>query len=161
MNKFITRTMAQAKITKTKIAIFEGKKIRRHWDGKAEKWYFSVADVVGALSDSIDPLAYWRKLKERLKQEGSETVTKCHGLKMLATDGKMRLTDTADTETMLRIIQSIPSSNAEPFKLWLARVAEKTRENLDKQKSRISAGYLRDLNVVLKPDLPSATSIIV
>src|SRR3989338_5444285 len=123
-SKFITIIMGQEKTTKTKIAIFEEKKIRRHWDGKAEKWYFSVADVVGALSDSVDPLAYWRKLKERLKQEGSETVTKCHGLKMLAADGKMRLTDAADTETMLRIIQSIPSPNAEPFKLWLARVGD-------------------------------------
>ncbi len=119
-------------MTQTKIAIFEGKKIRRHWDEKAEKWYFSVADVVGALSDSIDPLAYWRKLKERLKQEGSETVTKCHGLKMLATDGKMRFTDVADTEVMLRIIQSIPSPNAEPFKLWLARVGyERIEETHD------------------------------
>jgi len=128
--------MGQEKTTKTKIAIFEEKKIRRHWDGKAEKWYFSVADVVGALSDSVDPLAYWRKLKERLKQEGSETVTKCHGLKMLAADGKMRLTDAADTETMLRIIQSIPSPNAEPFKLWLARVGyERIEEMNDPEKA--------------------------
>jgi hypothetical protein len=97
------------KSKKTKLAIFEGKKIRRQWNGKEEKWYFSVVDVVGILSNSIDSLAYWRKLKERLKEEGSETVTKCHGLKMIAADGKMRLTDVADTETVFRVIQSIPS----------------------------------------------------
>src|SRR3989338_11455746 len=103
------------------IANFHGKKIRRHWDESNEKWYFSVIDVVAVLTDSISPLAYWRKMKERLKDEGSETVTKCHGLKMPAADGKMRVTDMADTETMFRLIQSIPSPNAEPFKLWLAR----------------------------------------
>lgn len=81
------------KQAKTKLAVFEGRKIRRHWDAKLEKWYFSVTDVVGVLSNSVDALAYWRKLKERLKKEGSETVTKCHGLKMQASDGKMRLTD--------------------------------------------------------------------
>lgn len=107
---------------KTQIALFEGKKIRRYWDEKDEKWYFSVVDVVAVLSDSISPLPYWRKLKERLKKEGSESVTKCHGFKMPAADGKMRITDMADTETMFRIIQSIPSPNAEPFKLWLAKV---------------------------------------
>lgn len=115
-----------------RIAIFEGKKIRRYWDGKKEKWYFSVVDVVAVLSNSVNPLAYWRKLKERLKKEGSETVTKCHALKMSAADGKMRLTDVADTEIMLRIIQSIPSPNAEPFKLWLARVGyERIEETHD------------------------------
>src|SRR3990167_6012934 len=145
-SKFITIIMGQEKTTKTKIAIFEEKKIRRHWDGKAEKWYFSVADVVGALSDSIDPLAYWRKLKERLKAEGSETVTKCHGLKMMAADGKMRLTDVADTETLLRLIQSIPSPNAEPFKLWLARVGyERLEETADPELAinRALKTYLR------------------
>ncbi len=120
-----------------KIAIFEGRKIRRHWDEKQEKWYFSVSDVVTILSNSIDPQAYWRKLKERLKKEGgNETVTKCHALKMLAADGKMRLTDVADTETMFRIIQSIPSPNAEPFKLWLARVGyERVEESEDPEKA--------------------------
>ncbi len=82
-------------VRSTKITIFEGRKIRRHWDEKKEKWYFSVVDVVAVLSNSTSPLAYWRKMKERLKKEGSETVTKCHGLKMLAADGKMRLTDVA------------------------------------------------------------------
>jgi len=120
------------KKSKNKIAIFEGKKIRRHWDGKKELWYFSVVDVIAVLSNSISPLAYWRKLKERLNKEGSETVTKCHGLKMSAADGKMRVTDVADTETMFRIIQSIPSPNAEPFKLWLARVGyERLEETAD------------------------------
>lgn len=115
------------------IAIFEGKQIRRHWDEEKELWYFAVADVIAVLTKSIDPLAYWRKLKERLlKEGGNETVTKCHGLKMIAQDGKMRLIDVADTETMLRLIQSIPSPNAEPFKLWLARVGyERLEETAD------------------------------
>ncbi|MBI3290380.1 hypothetical protein HYZ78_03215 [Candidatus Microgenomates bacterium] len=116
----------------TKIAIFEGKKIRRHWNEKEEKWYFSVVDVVAVLSVSENPQVYWRVMKKRLIDEGSsETVTKCNGLKMQATDGKMRLTDIADTETMFRIIQSIPSPNAEPFKLWLARVGYERVEELE------------------------------
>ena len=115
------------------IAIFEGSEIRRHWDGEEELWYFSVSDVIAVLTKSVDPVAYWRKLKERLlKEGGNETVTKCHGLKMIAPDGKMRLTDVADTEIMLRLIQSIPSPNAEPFKLWLARVGyERLEETAD------------------------------
>lgn len=105
------------------IAIFEGKQIRRHWDAEKELWYFAVSDVIAVLTKSVNPVAYWRKLKERLlKEGGNETVTRCHALKMLTPDGKKRLTDTVDTETMLRLIQSIPSPNAEPFKLWLARV---------------------------------------
>jgi len=108
---------------KPKVALFEGKHIRRVWDAEKELWFFSVSDVIAVLTNSIDPLAYWRKLKERLlKEGGKETVTRCHGLKMLASDGKMRLADAADTEVMLRLIQSIPSPNAEPFKLWLAKV---------------------------------------
>jgi hypothetical protein len=92
------------------IAIFEGNKIRRHWDEQKELWYFSISDVIAILTKSVDPIAYWRKLKERLlKEGGNETVTKCHALKMVAVDGKMRLTDVADTEVMLRLIQSIPS----------------------------------------------------
>ncbi len=102
---------------------FEGTKIRRYWDKQKEKWYFSVVDVVGVLSESNNPAVYWRVLKKRLFNEGSgETVTKCNGLKMVAADGKMRVTDIADTETMFRIIQSIPSPKAEPFKQWLAKV---------------------------------------
>src|SRR3989339_353661 len=115
------------------IAIFEGNQIRRYWDEDKELWYFSVSDVIAVLTSSVDPVSYWRKLKERLlKEGGNETVTKCHGLKMIAPDSKMRLTDAADTETMLRLIQSIPSPNAEPFKLWLARVGyERLEETAD------------------------------
>ena len=103
--------------------LFEDKKIRTVWDDEEEKWYFSIVDVVGALTDSIDANAYWRKLKQRLKQEGNETVTSCHSLKLRAADGKMRLTDVADTEQLFRIILSIPSPKAEPIKLWIAHVA--------------------------------------
>ena len=115
------------------IAIFEGSQIRRHWDSNKELWYFSVIDIISTLTDSINPTVYWRVLKKRLLDEGSnETVTKCNALKMLAPDGKMRLTDVADTETLLRLIQSIPSPNAEPFKLWLARVGyERLEETAD------------------------------
>jgi hypothetical protein len=117
----------------TKIVLFEGVSIRRHWDEEKELWYFSVSDVIAVLTKSIDPVAYWRKLKERLlKEGGNETVTKCHALKMIAPDGKKRLTDAADTEVMLRLIQSIPSPNAEPFKLWLAKVGyERMQETID------------------------------
>ena len=121
-------------MSKTKsILLFDQQKIRRHWDDKKELWYFAISDVIAVLTKSVDPGAYWRKLKERLlKEGGNETVTKCHTLKMLASDGKMRLTDAADTQTMLRLIQSIPSPNAEPFKLWLARVGyERLEETAD------------------------------
>ena len=113
---------------KQSIQLFEEKKVRTFWDEKQEKWYFAIVDAIAILTDSIDPAAYWRKLKQRLKQEGNETVTNCHGLKMRAADGKMRLTDVADTEQLFRLIQSIPSQKAEPFKLWIAQVA---RERLD------------------------------
>jgi len=117
---------------KNKIAIFEGKKVRRHWDDKKELWYFSVVDVVGILTRSNNPRNYWKVFKNRLKKEGSEVVTKCNHLKMQALDGKYYQTDAADTETMFRIIQSIPSPNAEPFKLWLARVGyERIEETED------------------------------
>ena len=114
----------------TRIAFFNGMGIRRHWDETDEKWYFSVVDVIAALTDSENPAVYWRVMKKRLIDEGgSETVTKCNGLKMMATDGKLRLTDCADTEVLFRLIQSIPSPKAEPFKLWLARVAfDRVRE---------------------------------
>lgn len=110
------------------IKLFESKQIRTYWDANEEKWYFSIVDVVGVLSASNDPSSYWRKLKQRLIAEGLETVTNCHRLKMLAADGKMRLTDVADTEQLLRIIQSVPSPKAEPFKQWLAKVGS---ERLD------------------------------
>ena len=112
----------------TAVKLFEEKKVRSVWNEEAEKWYFSIVDVVGILTDSVDASAYWRKLKQRLKEEGNETVTNCHSLKMLAEDGKMRLTDVADTEQLFRLIQSIPSPRAEPFKLWIAKVA---RERID------------------------------
>ena len=130
-----------------RIALFEGERIRRHWDEEKELWFFSVSDIIAVLTDSVDPVAYWRKLKERLlKEGGNETVTKCHGLKMIAPDGKMRLTDVADTQTMLRLIQSIPSPKAEPFKLWLARVGyERIEETEDPEIAiqRALATYLK------------------
>ncbi len=107
----------------TAIKLFEEKQVRAVWDAGQEKWYISIVDVIAVLTESVDPNAYWRKLKQRLKEEGNETVTNCHGLKMLAADGKMRLTDVADTEQLFRLIQSIPSPKAEPFKLWLAQIA--------------------------------------
>ncbi|HNU81768.1 MAG TPA: BRO family protein [bacterium] len=115
------------------LAIFAGKQIRRHWDEEKELWYFAVVDVIASLTNSDNPQVYWRVLKKRLTDEGAnETVTKCNALKMLAPDGKMRLTDAADTETLLRLIQSIPSPKTEPFKLWLARVGyERLEETSD------------------------------
>ena len=112
------------------IQIFEQKKVRTIWDEGQEKWYMSIIDVVSVLTESKDANAYWRKLKQRLKEEGNETVTNCHGLKMLAPDGKMRLTDVADTEQLFRLIQSIPSPKAEPFKVWLAKVASERLEEM-------------------------------
>ena len=98
----------------TSIQLFDSKKIRTQWDAEQEKWYFSIVDIVSVLTESVDATAYWRKLKQRLKAEGNETVTNCHALKMPATDGKMRMTDVADQEQMFRLIQSIPSPKAEP-----------------------------------------------
>src|SRR3990172_2106243 len=107
------------------LAIFETFRIRRHYDDEKEIWYFSVIDVVAALTDQINyqtARKYWNKLKERLKNEGNESVTNCHQLKLLSADGKRYLTDVADVETILRLIQSVPSKKAEPIKLWLAKV---------------------------------------
>jgi hypothetical protein len=119
------------------LVIFDGKNIRRHWDEKGEKWYFSVVDIILVLTESDNPQVYWRVLKKRLLDEGSgETVTKCNGLKMIATDGKMRLTDVADTETLFRLIQSVPSPKSEPIKLWLAKVGyERVQDISDPEKS--------------------------
>ena len=111
---------------KEAIKLFEERKVRTIWDDTHEKWYFSIVDVVAILADSKDFLTarkYWNKLKERLKKEGNETVSNCHQLKLEAVDGKMRLTDVADTEQLFRLIQSIPSPKAEPFKQWMAEVA--------------------------------------
>lgn len=112
----------------TAINLFEQKQVRSVWSEEEEKWYVSIVDVIAVLTDSVDPGAYWRKLKQRLRAEGNETVTNCHGLKLIASDGKMRITDVADTEQLFRLIQSVPSPKAEPFKLWLAKVAS---ERLD------------------------------
>src|SRR3989339_622182 len=114
-----------------KLAVFKGRQIRRQWDNKQEKWYFSVIDIVEVLTDSPNPRSYWKVLKFRLKKEGSEVVTKCNQLKLPAPDGKMRPTDTADTETLFRLIQSIPSPKAEPFKRWLAKVGYERIEELN------------------------------
>lgn len=109
-------------VKKNSIKLFGDDKIRAIWDDEQEKWYFSVVDVVAVLTGSVAATAYWRKLKQRLKAEGNESVTNCHALKMSAADGKMRMADVADIEQLLRIIQSIPSPKAEPFKIWLAKV---------------------------------------
>ena len=115
-----------------KLQLFENKKIRTSWDEEQEEWYFSIVDVVAVLTDSPNPQTYWRVMKKRLKDEGNETVTNCNALKMTAADGKKRLTDVATTEQLLRIIQSIPSPKAEPFKLWLAEVGrERIEETID------------------------------
>ena len=113
-----------------KLQMFEDQPIRTAWNEDQEEWYFSVVDACAVLAESKDPAAYWRKLKQRLKEEGNETVTNCHALKMKAADGKRRLTDVATTEQLLRIIQSIPSKKAEPFKLWLAQVGRERIEEI-------------------------------
>lgn len=118
------------------IKIFEQKQVRTHWDEEQEKWYFAIVDVVAVLTNSDNPQVYWRVLKKRLLAEGNETVTNCNGLKMEAADGKMRITDVADTEQLFRLIQSIPSPKAEPFKVWLAQVAsERLNEMQDPELS--------------------------
>ena len=135
-----------------KIELYENQPIRTAWNEAEEEWYFSVVDVVRVLTDSKDPTAYWRKLKQRLKDEGNETVTNCHGLKMTAPDGKKRLTDVATTEQVLRIIQSVPSKKAEPFKMWLAQVGrERIEETIDPEitieralETYLKKGYTRE-----------------
>ncbi len=135
------------------IVLFHEKQVRRHWDEENELWYFSIIDVLEILTESKNPQVYWRVLKKRLLDEGSnETVTKCNGLKMKAKDGKMRMTDVADTETLLRLIQSIPSPKAEPLKLWLAKVGyERIEETEDPElaidramQTYLKKGYSKD-----------------
>lgn len=129
-----------------KIQLFEDKRIRTAWDEEKEEWFFSIVDVVAVLTDSPNPQTYWRVMKKRLKDEGNETVTNCNALKMTAADGKRRLTDVADTEQLLRIIQSIPSPKAEPFKMWLAQVGrERIEETIDPELTidRALQTYLR------------------
>lgn len=113
------------------IVLFEEKQVRRAWDQATGKWFFAIVDVIAVLTDSANPQVYWRVMKKRLTDEGSETVTKCNALKMTAADGKQRLTDVADTQQLLRLIQSIPSPKAEPFKLWLARVGYERLEEIE------------------------------
>ena len=121
---------------KQAIKIFEEKKVRTVWDDEQEKWYFSIVDVCGVLTDSPNPRNYWKVLKHRLVKEGNETVTNCNQLKLRAEDGKMRLTDVADTEQLFRIVQSIPSPKAEPLKLWIAQVASERLDQMqDPEKS--------------------------
>ena len=135
-----------------KIQLFEDKRIRTAWDEEKEEWYFSIVDVVAVLTDSPNPQTYWRVLKKRLKDEGNETITSCNTLKMTTADGKRRLTDVADTEQLLRIIQSIPSPKAEPFKLWLAQVGrERIEETIDPEltidralETYLKKGYTRE-----------------
>ncbi len=130
----------------TAIKLFQDQRVRVHWDNDQEKWYFSIIDVVGVLTDSENPRKYWSVLKTRLKKEGSEVATNCSRLKLLAIDGKMRITDVADTEQLLRLIQSVPSPNAEPFKLWLAKIGyERIEETEDPEKAfeRAMETYLK------------------
>ena len=135
-----------------KIELFENSKIRTAWNEETEEWYFSVVDVVSALTESKDGRKYWNKLTQRLKKEANELVTNCHRLKLTAADGKQRLTDVADTEQILRIIQSIPSPKAEPFKMWLARVGkDRIEETIDPEltieralETYLKKGYTRE-----------------
>ncbi len=128
-----SRTKGMLAMVENAVQLFEDRKIRTAWDENKEEWYFSVVDVVSALTESADGRKYWNKLKQRLTEEGSELVTKCHQLKLVSPkDGKRYMTDVADTEQLLRIIQSIPSKKAEPFKLWLAQVGkERIDETID------------------------------
>lgn len=134
------------------IKLFHSQEIRSHWDAEKEQWFFSVIDVVGALTKSANPRKYWSVLKTRLKKEGSQLATNCSQLKMTSSDGKSYLTDVADTETLLRLVQSIPSPIAEPFKLWLAQVGyERLEENEDPEltidralETYLAKGYSRE-----------------
>ena len=129
----------------TQIKIFEEKKVRTIWDAEKEEWYFSVVDVVAVLTESVDFLTarkYWNKLKQRLKEEGNEMVTNCHQLKLPAADGKKRLTDVATTEQLFRLIQSIPSPKAEPFKLWMAQVAKERLDEMQDPEQGIQRALL-------------------
>ena len=128
---------------KPEIKLFDEKLVRTVWDDEQEKWYFSVVDVVEVLTDSPNPQVYWRVLKKRLLAEGNETVTNCNGLKMRAADGKMRMTDVLDTEQLFRLIQSIPSPKAEPFKMWLAQIAKERIDELQDPELTIDRALLQ------------------
>jgi hypothetical protein len=132
---------------KEDLQLFESKKIRTHWDNDDEKWLLAVVDVVSVLTDSKNPQVYWRVLKKRLAAEGNETVTNCNGLKMLAPDGKMRMTDVADIEQVFRLIQSIPSPKAEPFKLWLAQLGKERLDEMQDPELSIDRAMEQYLNL--------------
>ncbi len=140
-SKFKKRNMTK----KQALQLFEQRKVRTIWDDEQEKWYFSIVDVCEVLTDSKDALTarkYWNKLKQRLKEEGNETVTNCHQFKLRAADGKMRLTDVADTEQLFRLIQSIPSPKAEPFKQWMAQVASQRLDQMQDPELSIDQAIL-------------------
>ncbi len=126
---------------KEALQLFGDKKIRTAWSEEEEKWYFSIIDVVSVLTESVDASSYWRKLKERLLKEGNETVTNCHTFKMRAADGKMRQTDVADQEQLFRLIQSVPSPKAEPFKQWMAKVVSERIDEMQDPELAIDRGY--------------------
>lgn len=125
---------------KEALQFFGEKRIRTAWNQEEEKWYFSIVDVCAALTGSVDAAAYWRKLKERLRKEGNETVTNCHAFKMMAADGKMRQTDVADQQQLFRLIQSVPSPKAEPFKQWIAKVASERIDEIQDPELAILRG---------------------
>lgn len=132
---------------KNEIKLFEQKVVRSIWDAEQEKWFMSIVDVVSVLTESPNPQVYWRVLKKRLKDEGNETVTNCNGLKMQAADGKMRMTDVADSEQLFRLIQSIPSPKAEPFKLWLAKVAAERLDEMQDPELSIDRALEQYMNL--------------
>jgi len=129
------------------VKLYEDMQVRTHWDAEQEKWLISIVDVITVLTDSPNPAVYWRVMKKRLKDEGNETVTNCNGLKMLAPDGKMRLTDVADPEQLFRLIQSIPSPKAEPFKLWLAQLAAERLDELQDPELTIDRALEQYMNL--------------
>ena len=125
------------------VVLFEQQRVRRAWSEADQKWYFAIVDVVAVLTESVNAGAYWRKLKERLKKEGNETVTSCHGLKMTAADGKQRMTDVADVQQLPRLIQSVPSPKAEPFKLWLATVGYERLQEIENPE--LASGRIKEI----------------
>lgn len=137
---------------KHQVKLFEDFKVRTVWSEEKEDWYFSVVDIVAILTESKDPANYWRVLKNRLKEEGNETITNCNGLKMMAPDGKMRLTDVLDTEGVLRLVQSIPSPKAEPFKLWLAKVGSERLDEMQDPEKAINRAMQYYLNKGYSPE---------
>ena len=144
--------MPEQQEQQTAIKLFEDYQVRSLWDNEQEKWYFAVVDIVAVLTESKDPANYWRVLKNRLKEEGNETITNCNGLKMKASDGKMRLTDVLDTENIFRLIQSIPSPKAEPFKLWLAKVGNERLDEIADPEIAIHRALQTYLNKGYSPE---------